>query len=304
MSNLARVKDNFEVSALLCRSECALSSSFDFTAIVDNAFDQIAKRNSKRAEYYFLISNYIKNHQCSRLSSIIERIPTFIDGASQDDTESHSLIALIQEILAHGSSEVIALVSKTLSKIISTANKVAIKNSTSTLGLSVLEVFGKSKLRSLLVPTSKSVCQTCLQLIDRPDTNQTLLASVYTLFVSVESVESWAQHWLTVTEECGRVLALLGMRSNSKKATPTATTSTLPLLAALESKKHRGAHKTLYMLRVFQGLCGILAQMLVHGCATGPVPMNLTAFVPVSTLLLNANADLSTEDPVVSLALH
>lgn len=39
--------------------------------------------------------------------------------------------------------------------------------------------------------------------------------------------------------------------------------------------------------------------MLVHGCATGPVSLDLTAYLPMAALLLGANADISTADPVV-----
>lgn len=41
--------------------------------------------------------------------------------------------------------------------------------------------------------------------------------------------------------------------------------------------------------------------MLVHGCATGPVPLNLTALLPALTLLLNTAMDLAAGDPVAHI---
>ncbi len=40
--------------------------------------------------------------------------------------------------------------------------------------------------------------------------------------------------------------------------------------------------------------------MLVHGCATGHVSLDLTVLVPSATQLLNTSMDVSVEDPAVS----
>jgi hypothetical protein len=40
--------------------------------------------------------------------------------------------------------------------------------------------------------------------------------------------------------------------------------------------------------------------MLVHGCSTGAVSLNLTGLVPTATLLLSTTMDVSAADAVVS----
>lgn len=265
MNSLTQSKDNFEVAALLCRNECTLSSSFDFAALVDHAFDQLSRRGSQRAEHFFLIANYIKHHQCLRLSAIVDRFPSFVENAVNDIVEATALVTLLQETLHHGSADTIALFTKSLSKLISTSCKVAVKHSGSAVGLSVLEVLGKSRLRSLLMPSAKAVYQACLQLVDRNDVDQNLVARVYALFVSVESAEVWSLQWLSTTEEAARVLALLGVRANPKhKATPTTSAVGQPLLPSLEAKKLRGAEKALHLLAAFRGLCRLLAQVTTN----------------------------------------
>lgn len=247
------------MSSLLCRNETAMSTSYDFTTIIDHAFDQISKRSVKRAEYYQIVSSFIKHHKCSKLSSIIERFPTFVEAAVSDDVEAQAVVILIQETLNNGSTDVITLFTKGLSKLVSTSCKTATKNPDSDLGLLVLEVLGKSKLRSHMVPNSKVVCQTCLQLLDRPSANRPLLSSVFSLFVSIESPENWAAHWLAVTDECSRSLTLLDICSASKQKQVFAAQ---PLLPALPASKLRGASKALHVSNAFEGLCAILKEVI------------------------------------------
>eukprot|EP01034_Spumella_vulgaris_P021701 gene21701-27752_t len=153
----------------------------------------------------------------------------------------------------------------------------------------------KSKLRSLLVPNSKAVCHACLQLLERSNVNHSLLSSVFSLYVSIESAENWVAHWLAVTDECSRALTLLDITSASKQKQVFAAQ---PLLPSLGASKLRGAAKALHVASVFEGLCAVLKEMLVHGCSTGAVALNLTIFVPMVTLLLSTAMDVSAADAV------
>lgn len=260
MSSFAKLKDDFVGASLLCRNESTMSTSIDMSVIVENAFDQISQRSSKRAEYYQLIANYIQHHKCPKLSSIIERFPTLIEASVSDDLESTSVVFLLQETIMHASADISALLNKVLSKLVSTSCKMVTKYSSSDVGLLVLEVLGKSKLRSLLVPNAKSVQNTCFQALDKPTTNIPLLASVLSLFLSIETADVWTSHWVRVVQECSHALATIGVRAHGKQKSVDATGPRL--IASLDSKQRKGAAKAVQVLAVFKGLCAVLTQVL------------------------------------------
>jgi hypothetical protein len=247
---------SLEAAGILINGNSTISNTIDLNSFVDYAFDQINSTTVHRAEFYNLLADHIRLATSTKINSIIDRLPTFIESASANTEESIGIQNLFRELLAHSPSDAHSVLSKNINKIVNVACKIALHRNANH-GLLILEILGKSSLRAMLSPAVKQVQLVCLQLIDDFDVNENLLASVLGLFLSIESSEVWSSSWLRFVNECYRTLAILNIVNHEN-------TNKSIFLDQLKGNTLHGCDKTIYFKNIFRRLCSFLIQVIIY----------------------------------------
>lgn len=310
-----RFGTNYEVSSILLGDESFVSGA-DVSGLVDQALDNILQKSGNRVESFLVLARYCSRHSYARLSTLVDRLPTLFEVAVTNVAERNALLDLFECILIEYSSDVSVQLPKILTKLVTIICKIVSNTDleVSLFGLRILQLLGESKARPIMVPHTRVIRHTCLNVFSEQTVNHTaqnnLLAQVYAVYSSLESVDNWMANWNDVVAETGILISVLGVgaskssnkknqkeKKNEKNAAPIVSRFNLLKNCPLETL--RGAQKALRGQALFHGLCRIQAEMLRYGCSSGFVALNFTQFLPLLQTLLSASADVNTKDPVV-----
>lgn len=327
---LLREKSATEITAQLLSHSSLLSTSLELSPFVEEALSHVLTGKSHnnamdRASCLSMVVQYMQLNPAGvthKLGSIIERLPTLIEkaSASLNTNEATDVQRLLQEVIRSSSAEQVVHISKILSKLITVASKIAVRDfSHSNFGLSILESLVCSKIRNLLTPNAKSIRDTCLEILmcssssgcSQYSSNLTAsISSVYGYALSLEPAESWMKEWIRLNEECLRLLSTLGLKTGSSTG-PSRTGSNdkqpngvnggktvFPNDFYTTKNTSMGSTKALFVQRVFSGLCKCLKQVLLTGCSGGFIRLDLSSFMKMVSVVLGLHLDISTKDPV------
>eukprot|EP01032_Pedospumella_encystans_P023420 gene23420-26512_t len=314
MDFVKRFGNNYEVTSILLGDESSISGS-EVNALVDHALDNILQKQGNRVESFQVLAQYCSRHSYTRLGAIVDRLPTLLEVVLGNVLERNALLELLESLFLEYTSEVSVQLPKVLTKLVSSICRIVSNNDigVSQFGLRIFQILGESKARPILVPHTRVIRNACLNVLSElKDINASqinLLAQVYGVYSSLESVDNWMANWNDVVIESGVVISVLGVgasksshgKKNKEKNAQAKVVSSETRFTLLKNSKlesMRGAQKALHGQALFHGMCRIQAEMLRCGCSSGFAALNFTQFLPTLQTLLSASAEVNTKDPV------
>lgn len=316
MDFVQKFGNSFSASSVLL-SDDSFISGHDISGLVENALNNILQKSSNRVESFQLLAKYCSRHSYTRLSLIVDQLPTLVEFCQAN--ERHALLELLESLFLDYNSEVSVKLPKVLTKLVTVVCSLASSNdsATSQYGLRIIQIIGESKARPIMLNHTKAVRGACIKVLventNASSSQVNLMAQVYGLYSSMESVDNWMAKWNDVVVESSVLLSVLGVgvskssggKKNQKDKNNKAaaeTESRFVLLRGCQLEGLRGVQKALRGQALFHGLCRIQSELLRFGCSSGFVSLNFTQFLPTLQMLLSASADVNTKDPVVSYA--
>lgn len=313
MDFVQRFGNNHSVSSVLLSDDSYISGS-DISGLVENALNNILQKSSSRAESFQLLARYCSRHSYARLSLVVDQLPTLVEFCQAN--ERQALLELLESLFLDYNSDVSVKLPKVLTKLVTVICNLASSNDsgTSQYGLRIIQILGESKARPIMLNHTKAVRAACIKVltenVSASASQVDLMAQVYGLYSSMESVDNWMAKWNDVVVESSVLISVLGVgvsksaakKNNKDKNNKAAaeSESRFVLLKGCQLEGLRGAQKALRGEALFRGLCRIKAELLRFGCSSGFVSLNFTQFLPILQTLLSAAADVNTKDPVVS----
>lgn len=323
MDSVSKFSNDRIASAILASDESSVSQNMDVIGLIDVALDNVLTKKSNRADSLQLLAAYSTRHTYTRLSALVDRLPTLVETLFVHDAERASFLVVIENLLGDYNTDISTQLPKILTRLMTVTCRMCLKDNVTeqSFAFSVLRILGQSKARPIMVPHTRLVRQTCINALSAVKESTLalvpLIAETYALYSSMETAEMWMTNWSEVVQECDALLSSLGVgasKSSSaqqKKALKekngggnnknSEETNKLVLLHEANLQKLRGTAKANKGMQLVKGLTSILTELLNVGCSSGFVSLNFTQFLPMWQLLLSASAELSTRDPVVSL---
>lgn len=295
----------FSGSSLILQGKGGGESSVPLT---DYAFSLVNAADQRAIGYHLLSMMLGYGIKDGRIGALFDRLPSLIVSVSSRE-EAEALLAFVSTVLDVGTDDLMAYVTKSLSKVVNSACRVASrKDEFSVFALSMLQALAQCRSRALLQSSGNVVKQSCVELLEEPSycaPAATLLASL----IAMENPTNWTAAWLTLSLECADLLQnRLGIHVSLDKSISTtassssSSTSSSSSSSAEERLVQTGCRKALAVENSYSGKCRLMAQMLSIGCSSGPVQLDLSSFLPVLQAILSLNFNLSAQDPKSAIA--
>lgn len=322
MDSVSKFANDRFASATLANDESLVTNNMDLVALIDVALDNVLTKKSNRADNLQLLATYSTRHTYPRLSALVDRLPSLVETSFVNDAERSSLLVIVENLLGDYNTDIATQLPKILTRLMTVTCRTCLKENVvdQSFAFSVLRIFGQSKARPIMVPHTRLIRQTCASALSSVKEASfallPLIAETYALYSSMETADMWMTNWNEVMQECSTLINALGVgaskgfTSTNKKAPKDkngngnnkSNDDSNKFVLLHESNLHnlRGSVKANKGRQLFHGLTAILTEMLNVGCSSGFVSLNFTQFLPMLQLLLSANAEVSTKDPVVS----
>eukprot|EP00607_Mallomonas_marina_P006605 CAMPEP_0182434354 /NCGR_PEP_ID=MMETSP1167-20130531/69347_1 /TAXON_ID=2988 /ORGANISM="Mallomonas Sp, Strain CCMP3275" /LENGTH=553 /DNA_ID=CAMNT_0024624149 /DNA_START=591 /DNA_END=2252 /DNA_ORIENTATION=- len=121
-----------------------------------------------------------------------------------------------------------------------------------------------------------------------------MATKVLALCFSIESADGWTAAWTAHSVEGGKVVEELGI---DVQGLQTHALYPTPSILANNYKHSHGLEKAIGLERMFRGCCGVLQQMLLCGCVSGAVSLDLSPVLSMLSAVLSLQVDASLSDP-------
>eukprot|EP01041_Mallomonas_annulata_P003464 gene3464-6893_t len=278
-------------------SSSMLSNNIDLSYILENVLDMCgSKELSSRCIGHGLFETMMRStplkEQEGKVLVFIDRLPGLLDAVSSEQ-EMISLISLFNCLHRSKTDSITLRLENTLSRLVTSAVRLANKNDTCVFGLSILLELLSSKNPALLSLHITPIRRVCIGYLGHP-TAYILAANILSLCFSIENMEAWNAAWIAHIVESGKILEALGITVQGLRDHPL---SKSPSILAEIAKDHQGMSKAITLERMFRGCCKVLEQMLINGCSSSFVSIELETLLCVLSAVLSLNIEISSSDP-------
>ena len=253
--------------------------------------------------------NYIIN----RMSVLIE-----VTAASHDANLMAEVQSLVKVVINVRDTETVNMLAKNIKKLTMVCSKSSIQGN---FGLVILSMFTASSVRSYLPPFAKNVRNLCKEIflnnsmnlkakpyyyITRGGAFDEIAARLFADYTSLESTEIWGIVWNELCLDLSKALASIGILTLPSTLSADANvkddnSDDRPphLINHTQFSELRGANKANAVVAYYCALCESLRQMILCGCSTGTLQIDLTAFVAVTTHIIGMHVDINSNDAAV-----